>query len=676
MKKIIVLMCIICLIDVQAHNGKVAYAYPCNPKKIDAKANDWKTEKWITIQEYFGKPIDSEVDLKARFKIAFSQKESALYFLTEINDDQFSSEDYYEFYINGIHSKGSGGVASFIFRNKELQLRIHEKHKDPIHALITNDDIDFKSKRRGNVWTIEAKMVLHDILEDNKTIGVDHFIVDVDSENDEKTFLNWGIGYNGFWKEYNSGQLGDIVLLPEKILLHKVAGKVIFENQDQLAQKTVRLTDRKKPQFWIEVKLDSLGNFETELPKGNYYLSASYELTNPFVGDGYRNQFRVDTHFQHFFSVIGAKTTDLGEVVIPVFKESNYLFKEKGIIFSEKDLRNQEIDAFIKAQMRYYNIPGASVAIIKDGNIVYDEVFGYKSLLTKIPITRQTKFQAASVTKSVFVVNRMVDQKKFDLDIPLHTLLPFTNYENEPRYKKITGRMVLNHTTGMPNWAFGGPGGHVSGVKGKLNFDPGTQFGYSGEAFEYLARVIEKVTGKGINQLLQEEVINALEIEPIYFVGNEDLEFAQGHLQSNPTYWGEYAIEPGVAHSMLTNASDFAQFVVALANQQGMSAEQYNTMFHKAILSPDYPTSPEFNYWDLGIGLGFFVQETIVGKAVMHGGSNYDFQSEFVLYPESKNGFVIFTNSNTGHKLGQALGKYLFYGGTTKQNPSIKNTQQ
>ena len=67
------------------------------------------------------------------------------------------------------------------------------------------------------------------------------------------------------------------------------------------------------------------------------------------------------------------------------------------------------------------------------------------------------------------------------------------------------------------------------------------------------------------------------------------------------------------------------------------------------------------------MGLGFFTQETVVGKAVMHGGSNYDFQSEFVLYPASKNGFVIFTNSNTGHKAGQAIGKYLFYGGVTKQ---------
>jgi len=655
-----------------AHNGKVAYAYACSAKKVDARADDWEAEKWNVMQGYFGQPVSAETDLQARFKIAYHLEESALYVLTEITDDRHTPEDFYEFYINGIHSKGAGGVASLIFRNKAMELRIHEEHKDPVHAQITKDDVQFQWSRKGRVQTIEIRMVLPQLLEDTKTIGIDHFIVDVDRKSGEKTYLNWGIGYNGFWKEFNSGQLGDIVLLPEPTALQQVSGMIRFEDQEELVQQTVRITHRESPGFWIEVPLDSVGNFEVALPPGNYYVSPSYALTHPFAGEGYGNQLRLDTHFQHPFSVRGSQPIPLGEIVLPVFKEPNYLFREEGVVLSPGDLDDQELDAFIKAQMTYYQVPGASVAVIKEGQVVYDKVFGYKSLLTKAPITKRTKFQGASVTKSVFafIVNRLVDQRKFDLDVPLYTWLPFPNYENDPRYQKITGRMVLNHTTGMPNWAFGGPGGYASGMERKLDFEPGTQFGYSGEAFEYLARTVAAVTGKGINQLLQEEVMDALGIDPIYFVGNESLEFAQGHLQSNPTYWWPYATEPGVAHSMLTNASDFAQFLVALANHRGMSPAQYQAMFHREVLAPGYPTSPEFNYWDLGLGLGFFVQDTVIGKAVMHGGSNYDFQSEFVLYPELKHGFVIFTNSNTGHKLGQAVGKYLFYGGTTKQNPS------
>ncbi len=670
MKGIFLSLFIYCCTYGHAHNGKITFAYPTKAKTIDARLSDWENEVWIAIAENFGNPLEGDSDLSARFKIGYNLEENALYFVTEITDDQNQDGDYYEFYINGIHSKSANGVASLIFKDEELKLRIHEPHKDPFHARINKEGISYKVRQKGGTRIVEAKITLEGLLSEFKTIGVDHFIVDVDESGEAKTFLNWGIGFNGFWKEYNSGQLGDVVLLPEKPNFRDVSGNIAFENREEQAQRTVRIIHQNLPGFWVEVKLDSLGNFTTKLPEGEYYLSASNELTNPFAGDGYSNQFRVDTNFRYPFRLDSMENT-LGKVTLPVFKEPNFLFEEKGIIeaFSESSIA--KLDAFVHTQMKYYGVPGASIAVIKNGNIVYDKVYGVRSVLTQEPITKQTQFQAASVTKSVFafIVNRLVDQGHFDLDTPLHELLPFNNYANDPRYTKITGRMVLNHTTGMPNWAFGGPGGYASEAEGELNFEPGTQFGYSGEAFEYLARVIEKVTGKNIIQLLQDEVIHPLEIPELYFVGNDSLEFAQGHLLSNPTYWGDYASVSGVAHSMLTNASNFAHFVVALADKEGMSGAQYKAMFNKAVLSPDFPTSPEFNYWDLGIGLGFFVQETVVGKAVMHGGSNYDFQSEFVLYPESKNGFVIFTNSNTGHKLGQALGKFLFYGGTKKGKP-------
>ena len=80
-------MCLLFLMTVHAHNGKVSYAYSCIPKKIDAKIGDWKAEDWIPINESFGKPLDSGQDLKARFKIAYNLQESALYFLIEIMDD-------------------------------------------------------------------------------------------------------------------------------------------------------------------------------------------------------------------------------------------------------------------------------------------------------------------------------------------------------------------------------------------------------------------------------------------------------------------------------------------------------------------------------------------------------------------------------------------------------------
>ncbi|WP_350292625.1 serine hydrolase [uncultured Croceitalea sp.] len=665
--KILSFLLFMAVFALNAHNGKIAYAYPCESKSIDARDSDWQSEEWISIEKNFGNPLKGIQDLSARYKVAYNPSENVLFFLTEINDDRFLEGDYYEFYINGIHHKNTGGVASLIFKNKKMQLRIHEEIKDPIHSPISEEDIAYKTRRTGQKWVIEVQVKLDGMITDYKTIGIDHFIVDVDSPNGDKTYLNWGIGYNGFWKEYNSGQLGDVVLLPKRPGFGSVSGRIKWKDSLEQTQKTIRITHKDRSHFWVETPLDSLGNFQLELPKGDYYISPSYELTNPFVGDGYGNQLRIDMNFRKHFTVSEASKS-LEDITFPVYEELNYLYGKTGFIDRLSSTSVEQLDAFIRTQMMYYNVPGASVAVIKNGELVYDKVFGVRSTLNKMPITKNTHFQAASVTKSVFafIVNRLVDRGEFNLDTPLHTLLEFENYSEDNRYKKITARMVLNHTSGMPNWAFGGPGGHTNEIKGELLFEPGLKFSYSGEAFEYLARVLEKVTEKNLNQLLKEEVIDALNIPELYFVGNENLEMAQGHLQSNPTYWGGYATEPGVAHSMLTNASNFAHFVKALIHKKGLSSERYGAMFNQDLLAPGFPTSPENNYWNLGMGLGFFVQETVVGKAVMHGGSNYDFQSEFVLYSESKNGFVIFTNSNTGHKLGQALGKYLFYGGVKK----------
>lgn len=648
-----------------AHNGKIAYAYNSAPKTIDAKSSDWAKESWYPIGDLFGTPISSKGDLNGRFKIAYNLKEKSLYLLVEIIDDSWTKDDFYEFYINGIHQAKKSGVVAFRFRKDSLNLLVHPKFKDPYHSFISKKNITFKSDLQQNKLITEIKLELGDLLSSNKTLGFDHFIQDVDNDKPDRTYANWGIGYNGFWKEYNSGQLGDVVLLENEPKFGQVSGSIKWKGLGVNEQNVIKIQSEDNADLWVSVKLDSLGNFSQKLPVGSYRLSPMYETTHPFSGDGYGNQLRVDTHFYNAFTIEESGMLDLNSITIPVFEEASYLFQEKGAIHN---LDIGALESFIKTQMTYYNVPGASIAVIKNGNIVYSNEFGYRSNLTKAPINENTHFQAASVTKAVFafIVNRIVDQGKFNLDTPLYTLLPFENYSEDDRYKKITGRMVLNHTSGMPNWAFGGPGGWKSGAKGKLLFEPGSKFSYSGEAFEYLSRVIEKITQKNLNTLLEEEVINALGTPTIYFSGNETIEMAQGHLQGDPTYWFGYNEEPGVAHSMLTNARRFAYFVKALANQKGLSEKQYSQMFERTVLAPGFPMSPDYNYWNLGMGLGFFVQDTVEGKAVMHGGSNYDFQSEFVLYPKSKNGFVIFTNSNTGHKLGQAVGKYLFYGGRKK----------
>ncbi|KGT10301.1 hypothetical protein NV63_00790 [Elizabethkingia anophelis] len=110
---------------------------------------------------------------------------------------------------------------------------------------------------------------------------------------------------------------------------------------------------------------------------------------------------------------------------------------------------------------------------------------GFQTLNRENRLPIKPFFEAASLSKPVFsyFVLKLAHEGKLNLDKPLYQYLPADNISDE-RYKKITARMVLSHTTGLPNWS------EITPIP--LLFNPGEKFSYSGEAFVYLAKVIAK----------------------------------------------------------------------------------------------------------------------------------------------------------------------------------------
>ncbi|MCS3798850.1 serine hydrolase domain-containing protein [Niastella sp. OAS944] len=148
---------------------------------------------------------------------------------------------------------------------------------------------------------------------------------------------------------------------------------------------------------------------------------------------------------------------------------------------------------FIETYQRYYHIPGVSFALIKEGKLVYHKTYGVRNRITSEKVEDQTLFAAASITKPVyaFAVERLADRGVIDLDKPLYEYLPYKDIEQDERYKLITERHVLTHRTGFPNWCWMNPDNKLN-----IKFKPGTSFGYSGECFEYIKLVVEKINGK------------------------------------------------------------------------------------------------------------------------------------------------------------------------------------
>lgn len=115
-------------------------------------------------------------------------------------------------------------------------------------------------------------------------------------------------------------------------------------------------------------------------------------------------------------------------------------------------------------------IPGLSLALIRGGKTYWTHAFGVRDRNTGLPVTEDTIFEAASLSKPVFVygVWKLVDQAKLDLDAPLSRYMPQLYVEGDTRIGKITARIVLSHRTGLPNWR--------GAQRLKIYFTPGQRF--------------------------------------------------------------------------------------------------------------------------------------------------------------------------------------------------------
>jgi CubicO group peptidase (beta-lactamase class C family) len=158
---------------------------------------------------------------------------------------------------------------------------------------------------------------------------------------------------------------------------------------------------------------------------------------------------------------------------------------------SEPDPLATILEEQIPKLMRTADIPGLSIAVVRDGRLSWSGAFGVRSRDTLRPVNEQTMFEAASLSKTVTAVAalKLVEQGRLSLDRPLAEYLPYPRLAGDDRYRKLTARHVLTHTTGLPNWG------------NEFLRGPGELFGYSGEGFLYLGRSIAAITGMSLDEL-------------------------------------------------------------------------------------------------------------------------------------------------------------------------------
>ena len=327
-------------------------------------------------------------------------------------------------------------------------------------------------------------------------------------------------------------------------------------------------------------------------------------------------------------------------------------------------------------------VPGLGLGVVEGGR-VWTRGFGRAALEPRAAVTADTVFEAVSLGKPLFAyaVLRLVDAGLIDLDRPLYASLPIPDADN-PRMRRVTPRHVLSHTTGLANWR-DAPGPLLPAT------EPGTQFSYSGEAFFYLQRVVERVTGVPIARYMQDRILQPLGMRHSSYVWRDDFgpRKAAGrdeHGQEVDVYgaigrtaeglarqWGKAMIDwsyddaaravrlinpswpvvplymiPSVAGSFLTTVPDYCRFLGRLVAQAPASPLELAPGTFEAMVTPQIELNEALSW-----GLGWGIQRDEYGAVLWHWGANNSFRNFVIADYSGGRAVVTFTNSQSGPKV-------------------------
>ncbi|WP_051464557.1 serine hydrolase domain-containing protein [Pseudoxanthomonas suwonensis] len=303
------------------------------------------------------------------------------------------------------------------------------------------------------------------------------------------------------------------------------------------------------------------------------------------------------------------------------------------------------------AIMQRHGIPGAQLVHVRDGHAEAFEYGVMRADATR-PVDADTLFQAASLSKVVgaYITLRMVDRGVLELDRPLFEYWPSPRASDNPQARRITARMVLDHTTGLKNWEISPSNPAIDETPLQSLFDAGARYSYSGEGFYLLQRTLEHLAVKRWEQLAREEVFDVFDMPGSRYMTDPEsaTRNASGHRPDGSVMADRVFGWENTAWTLVTTAREYSTFLQrALYRGEGLSPASHALLKTPSSNADDQavpvPVDPYID-WSLGVGL-----ETVDGRVrLWHWGDNPGFKAFFMLDPESGESLVLLTNSETG----------------------------
>ena len=324
------------------------------------------------------------------------------------------------------------------------------------------------------------------------------------------------------------------------------------------------------------------------------------------------------------------------------------------------------LDAEAARLMTVGKIPGLAFAVIENGKVVHIRALGFRNVEKKLPLTPDTIMYAASITKATFAdyVMMLVDDGKLDLDTPIKAYLPkplpaydaYKDLAADPRWEKITPRMLMTHTAGFPNFRWLNPDEKLD-----IKADPGTRFLYSGEGINLMQFVIEQGLGLKVGDEMNRRVFQPLGMTRSSLTWRDDFagDLADGYHADGKFEEHDARSSVKAAGSLDTTITDLSKLAAAFVSGQGLSAKAraervkpsfpiLNAHQFPPSLTDDNPANVKIH---LAAGVGVVVFDGPQGHVFFKGGHNDITDNQMICVERGQRCLVMLTNSGVGARI-------------------------
>lgn len=332
---------------------------------------------------------------------------------------------------------------------------------------------------------------------------------------------------------------------------------------------------------------------------------------------------------------------------------------EVAVVADEVRRIRDDLAPLIGSAQKKYRVPGISLVLVRGGDVLWAEGFGFSDVGRRIPATPDTVYRAGSLAKpfTAIAVMQLAENGELDIDQPLNGYL--TEFSIRSRFdttaEPITIRSILSHHSGLPTDLNKGmwTDEPFSKVVQRLDeeyaaFPPNLVFSYSNVGYTLLGHLVQKVREVPYADYMENHIFRPWQMNATGAGPRPGMEGFLSKGYRNGVEQELLPIRDLPAHALYTSASDLGGFLRRiLSGKMASGARVLSRESFEEMLEPQNEDVPlDFNVIN---GLGWFLEDGTIpggGRVVRHGGTTLCFSSELIMLPEKGLGIAILANGD------------------------------